>query len=233
MLEIKKVYFIQEEFLERNDLVDVPGVSEYISNPKPNEKNLSAGKPIVEEKSLKITEEKLDSYKSENETNYLTKIFGIIKNKMKIGIFIFSVDKFHLIENYEIIGKLNSILDSPIQNFLFLLNKMDKSEDIEADKKDLYEKILQEFPSGKINPTKNTIIECSSFQLENELKMKENFSYLLHYHYINYIMGKNKNYNDFMEYFREYLKNHIEKLDEKYKNIEIEEFKNIIENYKR
>ena len=229
MLEIKKVYFIQEEFLERNDLVDVPGVSEYISNPKPNEKNLSAGKPIVEEKSLKITEEKLDSYKSENETNYLTKIFGIIKNKMKIGIFIFSVDKFHLIENYEIIGKLNSILDSPIQNFLFLLNKMDKSEDIEADKKDLYEKILQEFPSGKINPTKNTIIECSSFQLENELKMKENFSYLLHYHYINYIMGKNKNYNDFMEYFREYLKNHIEKLDEKYKNIEIEEFKNIIE----
>jgi len=94
---------------------------------------------------------------------------------MKNGIFIFSIDKYQLAENYQIIGKLKLVLDKPIENFLILLNKMDISTNIEEDIQSLKGIILQEFPKGGFNITRNTIIQCSAFQLQNELNMDKKF----------------------------------------------------------
>ena len=59
--------------------------------------------------SLKRTlsvEKKMLNYNPEEEQNYLTEIFKIIKNKMNNGIIVFSMDNYQLQENYDIIGKL-------------------------------------------------------------------------------------------------------------------------------
>ena len=75
---------------------------------------------------------------------------------MNNGIFVFSVENYQHIENYRIIGKLQKIINKPIQNFLLILNKIDKSEDREFDINMLGIKILENFPSADIfNFTKN------------------------------------------------------------------------------
>ena len=153
--------------------------------------------------------------------NPFIQILKILKNKINKGIFIFSVDNFMHIDNYMVIGKLNLVLNKPIENFLILLNKMDKSKNIEEDIKSLNQKLVEEFPNGEFNITRNTIIQCSSFQLENELKMEKEFSYLIYYHYINYIMDMDK-YNNFIEYFKNFIRNYAKK---DVINIDVEEFK--------
>ena len=232
MLEIGQVNFIDEEFLKYYDLADIPGVSENVQQYASEEikfdnsgnfgNSEDAPTALIANKSnlnyTPSTEEELTNYNFENEINYLTQIFKIIKNQMKTGIFIFSIDKYQLAENYKIIGKLKLILDRPIENFLILLNKMDTSDNIEEDIKSLKGRFLQEFPNGGFNITRNTIIQCSSFQLENELNMDKNFSNFLYYHYINFIMNK-KECKDFIESLKDFtnyfLKKDIESIDRK------------------
>jgi len=147
--------------------------------------------------SLKRTlsvEKKMLNYNPEEEQNYLTEIFKIIKNKMNNGIIVFSMDNYQLQENYDIIGKLKVIIKKPIEKFLVILNKIDKSENKEKDLKILKEKIIENFPNGDFNFTKNTIVPCSAIQLENEIKMENNFFNLIYFHFINYLMkGKKEN----------------------------------------
>ena len=216
MLELGKVNSIDKEFLEHYVLADIPGVSENIKQNQKNEININnSGFIQNEEKINKIydfvnlnTEEELINYNLEKEINYLTQIFKIIKNKMKNGIFIFSVDKFQLTENYKIIGKLRLILDKPLENYLILLNKMDISENIEEDIKSLIAKFIKEFPNGGFNYTRNIIVPCCSFQLENELNIDKAFTYFLYRQYINYIFGSNK-YANFIEFFKVFIKNNM------------------------
>ena len=139
-------------------------------------------------------EKKMLNYNPENEQNYLTEIFKIIKNKMNNGIIVFSLDNYQLQENYDIIGKLKVIIKKPIENFLVILNKIDKSENREKDIRTLKEKIIENFPNGDFNFTKNIIVPCSAIQLENEIKMENNFFNLIYFHFINYLM-KNKKEN--------------------------------------
>ena len=222
MLELGEAKFIEEKFLENYDLADIPGVSEDVDKNQNDEKqiNINNGNSGDAQNAANLnksklgytpsTEEELEHCKIENEINYLTEIFKILKNYMKNGIFIFSIDKYQLAENYQIIGKLKLILDKPIENFLILLNKMDISTNIEEDIQSLNGRFLQEFPKGGFNITRNTIIQCSAFQLENELNMDKKFSNILYYHYINFIMNSKK-YKDFIESFKEFIKNFLKK----------------------
>ena len=238
MLEFGQADFIEENFLENYDLVDMPGVSENVKNNKNEEKQIeenSGDAPNAAAlKKLNLdytpsTEEEMNTIKIEKEVNYLTEIFKILKNYIKCGVFIFSLDKFQLTENYMIIGKLKLILEKPIENFLILLNKMDISQNIEEDMKLLNGRFLQEFPSCVFNITRNTIIPCSSFQLENELNMNKNFPNLIYYHYINYIMNPNK-YTDFIEYFKAFIKNYLKK---KVLSLDKDEFKENIKSIEK
>ena len=230
MLEVGEVNFIQESFLKNNDLADVPGVSEAIKHIDPNNPNDSAApKPTDTEEDQNI-EQKDGAEKREKEISYLTQIFKILKNKMNNGIIIFSIDKYENKENYSIIRKLKQVLEKPIENYLVLLNKMDTSKNIEADISKLNEKFAEYFPGGEFNATRNTIVPCCAFQLDNELKMENDFSHLLYYNYINYIMEP-KNYSGFMDYFKNYIQTCIKK-DAKVENVNAEEFKKNIESIK-
>jgi len=277
LLELGNINFIEDKYYLLNyDLVDIPGVSEYISQektpdgntPTPTPENDSPPTPIQTPLSFekpnnnntdenlgaadiplfpfdelnkkktdiivnsKTVEEEMKTYNPDEEKSYLTEIFKIIKNKMNNGIFVFSVENYQHIENYRIIGKLQKIINKPIQNFLLILNKIDKSENIEYDINMLGNKILEYFPNADIfNFTKNTIATCSTFQLENEFKMEKNFKNLVYYHFLNFLMNSQKNLNttnqttcdyNFVDYLKKILNNVNSKIDKKnfYKDIE-------------
>ena len=85
MLEIGEVNFIQKEFLESNDLADVPGVSENIKQVDPNNSQNSGAAPKAKsdlEDNSQTVEENITNEKTKKEINYLTQIFRILKNKM-------------------------------------------------------------------------------------------------------------------------------------------------------
>jgi GTP-binding protein EngB required for normal cell division len=108
---------------------------------------------------------------------------------MNNGIIVLSIDNYQHVENYRIIGRLQKVINKPIENFLILLNKIDKSENKNKDLEILNNKIMKYFPScERFNPTKNLIIPCSKLQLENELKMDKCFKNLLYYHFLNFLM---------------------------------------------
>ena len=166
----------------------------------------------------KTIEEEMITYKPEEEKTYLTQIFKIIKNKINNGIIVFNIENYQLVDNYRIIGKLQKVINKPIENFLLLLNKIDKSQDRIYDINTLGCKIVEYFPNAEtFNFTKNTIVACSAIQLNNELKINKSFLHLLYYHFINYLMNnQNKSDNSltpsgntetFMDYLKKILSN--------------------------
>ena len=180
------------------------------------------------EKSSTTIEDEMKKYDPKKEKNYLTEIFKIIGNKMKNGIFVFNIENYQLKENYLIIGKLQKIINKPIENFLLILNKIDISENRDYDLNVLATKIIEYFPNADIfNFTKNTIVPCSTFQLENELKMEKSFINLIYYHFLNFFMNIKKEFNNTMTpntnitTFMDYLKKLIINLN---KNIKKQTF---------
>jgi len=180
-----------EEYLKKFDLVDIPGLSEY----KFQEKN--KGEAPVAGKENKNIYDSIDttmkSYDPNSEQTYLTEFFKIMKAYIINGIIVFSVDNLQIAENYEIIGKLQKVLDRPIEKFLVLLNKIDKSDDVCLEIATLEGKILKNFPSAKLfNFNKNTLVPISAYQLENESKIESSFHYFLNYHFLNFLMSLKK-----------------------------------------
>ena len=53
----------------------------------------------------------------ENEHNYLTDIFKIIKNSIDGGIIILSIENYYKLENFEMIAKLHKFIQKKLQNF--------------------------------------------------------------------------------------------------------------------
>ena len=196
MVEVGQANLIvDEEFLKNFDIVDTPGLSEFKFHENDKGEAPVAGKEETEEKknihdSIETT---MKSYDPKSEQTYLTEFFKIMKDYIKKGIIVFSVDNLQIAENYEIIGKLQKVLDKPIENFLVLLNKIDKSDDVDLEIATLEGKILKFFPSAKLfNFTKNVIVPISSYQLENESKIESSFHYFLNYHFLNFLMGFKK-----------------------------------------
>lgn len=215
LLEVGTTFIKDKEYLKKYDLVDVPGLSEYKQQEntptpkntpednislKPNE-NEDLGPPEIcgkeynkDQLMVKTVEQELENWNIEDEKNYLTEIFKIIKSKMNNGIFVFNIENYQLKDNYLIIGKLQKIINKPIENFLFIFNKIDKSEDVLYDINTLGCKFMEYFPNAEIfNFTKNQIIPCSAIQLENELKMHNSFIHLFFYHFINFLMNNKVN----------------------------------------
>ena len=196
MIEVGESNIIEDkEYLKNYDLVDIPGVLEF--RKLESEKNVEKPQKEEEQESAKIkslntskfcTIEGEISYNADNEHNCLTEIFKIIKDKIKNGIIVFSIDKFERVDNYRIIRKLQKVINRPSENFLILLNKIDLIEDREFAIANLKAKIFENFPSEKeFDFTKNTIIPCSKFQLENETKMDKSFKHLIYYHFKNFL----------------------------------------------
>jgi hypothetical protein len=143
MLEIGEKNIMEEEYLNNYDLLDIPGISEYL---KDSDENSNENENIPTEKSTCV-EKMISNFAIENEKNYLTEIFKRIKNKMVNGIMIFNVEEYSKYEKYILIGKLQKIINKPIENFLILVNKSDKSEDIDSHMITIKNNFMEQFPN--------------------------------------------------------------------------------------
>ena len=193
MIEIGDAGVIDEEYLKNYDLVDIPGLSEYI--PSKDDKNITP---------LEINKRK--SYSQEKNINYINGIFGIIKSKINNGIIIFDCCRIRQESSYNIIKEFYKVINKEIINYLILLNKIDLSENKLEDIKILESQILKACPNGDFfNFANNTLVPCSTFQLENEMKMEKNFRHLIYYHFESFVTKKRINRID-NDSFIDYLK---------------------------
>ena len=129
----------------------------------------------------------------ENQNTYLTEIYKIIKDYIEGGIIIMSVENYYFEENFELIAKLNKVINKDIVKFLVILNKMDLSSNPKEDIEKFKGLILKHFPKCKtFNINLNTFIPLSVNQLQNELLMKKSFKHLIRYHFYNYVSNIKK-----------------------------------------
>ena len=130
---------------------------------------------------------------NENQNTYLTEIYKIIKDYIEGGIIIMSVENYYFEENFELIAKLNKVINKDIVKFLVILNKMDLSSNPKADIEKFKGLIIKHFPKCRtFNINLNTFIPLSVNQLQNELLMKTSFKHLIRYHFYNYVSNIKK-----------------------------------------
>ena len=244
MIEINDSPFIKDkEYLLSHDLCDIPGLSEYQGIQIKEEENsdtLQDIKNCTNQKSKnKVKKENEDEiyYKVGNieEKTYLAEIFKIIKNYIDGGILIFNVENYFYDENFELIAKLYKIIQTNIENYLIILNKIDLSENPEKDIEELKGKIINNFPKFEtFNLNLNTFIPLSVIQVENELLMEKSFKHLIYYHFYNYYSKVRSDGNMSEKSFMDHLKSIIKLDKEMTQNIKSElnslnESKNISE----
>ena len=213
MTEVGEVSLIKdEEYLNNYDLVDIPGLSEYLPSEEDNaiqKNNLrEAPNALIGVQNLLDLKKRQSRQKSEQskmdqpkEVNYLTGIFTIIKNKVNNGIIIFDAENLGREENFDIIKRFHDIIKRPIIKFLILLNKVDERKNIKADIKALETSIERFDPTGSFfYYTKNTLLPCSTFSLKNEVNIEKNFKYLMCYYFFYYKLKNKKENETFLDY---------------------------------
>lgn len=206
MPEVGEVSLIKDqEYLKNYDLVDIPGLSEYLPPEKENEikeNNLSEAPNAKNNRRIKYNSRENTQTKTNNEEiSYLKGIFTIIKNKVNNGIIIFDSTNLGREENFIIIEKFYKIIKRPITNFLILLNKIDERKNIEGDIDNLKTIIFEFNPNGTyFNYTKNTLLPCSTYSLRNEVNMEKNFKYLMCFYFYNYNLKNKKGDETFLDY---------------------------------
>ena len=195
MTEVGGVSLIQDkEYLKNYSLVDIPGLSEYLSPEK--------------EKKLKNIDNNTSQEKSnqEIENDYLMGIFTIIKFKVNNGIILFDPSSLELVENFNILNKYHSIIKKPIQNYLILFNKIDKVKNTKEAIQKLEQIIMRNDIRGAyLNYTQNTILPCSTFSIKNEINMNNSFKHLMCYYFYNYNLKEKLEDETFLDYLKNIL----------------------------
>ena len=243
MTEINDSPFIKDkEYLLTHDLCDIPGLSEYQENninDKKNEEEIAQSneqnkldeikKKFLEDDEegsnekegivKKSTEEKKEDDIYYNitieENTYLSEIFKIIKNYIDGAIIILNIQNYYFDINFKLIAKLHKVIEKEINNFLIILNKVDLSENVNADIDKCKGLFMKHFPSCKtFNINLNTFISLSTIQLQNELLLDKSYKHLLNYHFYNYIakinseklVNKNPISKSFIDHLKDILK---------------------------
>ena len=123
-----------------------------------------------------------------------------------------SVENYNFTDNYELISKFHKVINKPISNFLIILNKIDLSlDELNLSIEKSQGLIIKYFPDCKTSHLNlNTLIPLSTIRLKEELLLKDNFEYLMKYHFSNYKIRikKVQKDNDYSKYitFIDYLK---------------------------
>ena len=157
-----------------------------VINKKENEEKEKKEDSIKNE--IKIEDDIFYDINIENENSYTTKIFNIIKAYIDGAIIVLSIENYNFTENFRLIAKLYKVTQKKISNFLIILNKIDLSQNPDEDIEKCKGLLIQNFPKCKtFNINLNTFIAISTYQLQNELLMSNEFKYLINYHYFNYV----------------------------------------------
>ena len=216
-----------KKFLSLYDFYDIPGLNEFIENQNNSHeenidnKNKNAYKsknnkeinnlpaPISIDSNI-IKKSKIDEdieLPKEN-MRYIKGLFQFFKNKIDFGIILIDTEKYYKPQNLQIIKELHSSTQLNLKNFLFILNKIDKSTNREETIFNCKSFFINKLDSNIFNISLTTFVPIDSFQLKNELLFKYSFEYYFQYY--------------FKVYCQEYVNIENEKKDEE--NISFIEF---------
>jgi hypothetical protein len=174
---------------------------------------------------------------NESGSDYINLYFKYIKNMIKYCLIIFSTENYHSKDSIEVINRIQKNIYVPIENFLLILNKIDKVNGKIEDAIHKFKNILLNYYT--FNCYNNTIIPVNSLQLNSEIKIETNFYHHLNYYFMEYINYNTKTDNDstFLEFIQDKIKNisseseKIELLNREIKNLNIESFIKDLEDF--
>ena len=140
---------------------------------------------------------------NESGIDYIQKYFPYIKDMIKYCLIIFSIENYNSKDTLEVLSKVKNNINVPMENFLIILNKIDKINGKIEDTMHNFKKIL--FDYDGFNYFDNTIVPMNSIELKSEIQIEINFKHFLNYYYIEY--NNKENELTFLEYIKAKLKN--------------------------
>ena len=237
MLETKIINIDNNEFLKKYDFYDIPGLNEKLN--------------ITNEELLKIKEENKNNEKKkgksihhnffEQEMRYINKLFPYFKSKIDFGIILIDTENYYYPSNINIIKNIYNILSKRIKNYMFILNKIDKSENPIETVKKCKAFFTNYIDSSIFRISDNFFQEINSIQFKNEMNMKYNYENYYLYFLNEYCKYSNSNKDPIS--FLDFLYGKIteksadedkeEKIESLAKNIDDSQFKEIKEIYEK
>ena len=212
-----------KQFLSKYDFYDIPGLNEFIKEQKTESENIINETKNLDEKKKENDEDDDDEEKPDNlseapvektikvtkgfdddinnapreDMKYIRGLFQYFKNKIDFGILIIDTERHYKPQNIQIIEELHKIIEMKFENFLFVLNKIDKSENREEAKSKCRSFFINSIDSSVFNIENNVFVAIDSLQLKNEFLLKSDFeSYFKYYfnkYYEKYVATKTPN----------------------------------------
>lgn len=200
-----------KQFLSKYDFYDIPGLNEFIKEQEnfesaineindqnkkteeENEEEEDEGKndnlsDAPTEKALKVNKGFDDDINNtpKEDMKYIKGLFQYFKNKIDFGILIIDSEKHYKPQNIQIIEELHKIIGMKFENFLFVLNKIDKAENREETKFLCRTFFINNLDSEVFNIENNVFVAVDSLQLKNEFKLKNDFECYFKYYFNKY-----------------------------------------------
>ena len=216
MLELKIININNNEFLKAYDFYDMPGLNENI-----NEKEES----IIKEEKPNNDGKSFDPKIMEKDMKYINKLFPYFKKKIDFGIILIDTENYYFPSNICIIKNIYHIVSKPIINYMFILNKIDKSDNPNETIKKCKAFYTNNIDSSIFRISDNFFQPLNSKQFKNEMFMKNNFEEFYLY-FLNEYININKNKNNQSISFSDFI---FGKITEKSENDKDEKIKSLAE----
>ena len=237
MLEINKIIIENEEFMKTFDFYDIPGLNEYIKGDKNlnqensnenniinnlNEEVINLDPPpttnqIIDNNKTEETKDIIDKTPKEEKCNddykYIKGIFKYLKGKIENFCFIISTESCYKPQNLGIITEIRKNIDFNFEGGLFVLTKIDLTENKEKKIEECKQYFINHISSDIFNIDFNVFVPLNSIQFNIEMYMKKDIKYYFLYYYRKYydnyvIVSGNK---DIELTFIDFLENEIKK----------------------
>ena len=138
---------------------------------------------------------------NESGEDYIGIYFKFIKDMVKYCLIIFSTENYHSRDSIEVINKVKKNIYVPIENFLLILNKIDKVNGRISETVYDFKKII--LNSFSFNCYNNTIVPVNSLKLKSEIQIETDFYQYLNYYFLEYIsviiIDNELSFSDFLQ----------------------------------
>ena len=141
---------------------------------------------------------------NESDTDYFNLYFKYIKDMIKYCLIIFSTENYNSKDTLQVINKVKNNIYVPMENFLLILNKIDKVDGKIKETLHDFKKVL--LNNEGIHFYDNTVIPVNSIKLKSEIQIETNFYHFINYYFIEYNNNENK-LLPFLEYIKRKIKN--------------------------
>jgi len=143
---------------------------------------------------------------NESNIDYVNLYFKYIKDMIKYCLIIFSTENYNSKDALQVINKVKNNIYVPMENFLIILNKIDKVDGKIEETIHDFKKVL--LNNEGINFYDNTVIPVNSIKLKSEIQVETYFYHFINYYFIEYNNANNENkLLSFLDYIQRKVKN--------------------------